>query len=160
MYDEKFMRLAILQSEKCKKSKDVPVGCVIVRDKQIISVAHNKKEAKKSSLAHAEILAIKKANKKLKNENLTGCEMYVTFEPCLMCAGAIIGARIKYVYFGAYDNRFSTVKELSQFTTNHHTNFYGGYLKDECSNLLTRFFKEIRANDRNDDGSKAKDKKY
>lgn len=151
MYEDKFMILAVNESKKCAKSQDVPVGCVIVQNGNVISKSHNQKEMKKTSTAHAEVLAIDKACKKLQCANLSGCDMYITFEPCLMCAGAIVGARIQNVYFGAYDKRFGTVDKLAQFATNHHTHFEGGYHIEECQNMLSNFFREIRKNDSNHD---------
>ena len=104
--DEKFMRLAIKEAIKAKEIDEVPIGCVIVYDGKVIAKAYNKREKLNSSLAHAEILAIKKACKKLDSWRLEECTMYITLEPCIMCGGAIIQSRIKRVVYGARDYRF------------------------------------------------------
>ena len=107
-----YMRLCLKETKKCNKHKDVPVSAIIVKDDVIISKAYNRREKDNLTCAHAEILAINKANKKLKTNRLDGAEIYVTKEPCLMCMGAILSARISKIYFGAEDKRFGT-KELA-----------------------------------------------
>ena len=104
-----FMKLAISEGQKCLKTHDVPVGAVIVKNDKVVAFAHNLKEKKRNCLCHAELLAISKASKKLKNFRLSDCDIYVTKEPCLMCMGAILSARIRKVYFGASDKRFGTI---------------------------------------------------
>lgn len=146
---EVFMRQAIQLAKKAEKRGDVPVGAVIVCNNKVIAKGYNLKEKRKNALLHAEIVAINKASSVLKNYRLDNCEIYVTFEPCLMCVGAILSARIKKVYFGAYDNRFGA----SDLLTNNNFNFVseveGGILKEECSQLLTSFFKGLRGNKKN-----------
>ena len=139
-----FMKLAIREGEKSLKNRDVPVGAVIVKDGKIISSAHNQKEKKKSCVCHAEILAIHKASKKLRNFRLNDCEIYVTKEPCLMCMGAILSARIKKIYFGANDKRFGTIDFAKDNNFNHKCDYEGGLLKDECERLLSSFFAGLR----------------
>lgn len=147
-YNEKFMLKAMNLAKKAFEFDEVPVGAVIVKDGKIIAQAFNKRESSFDATAHAEILAIKKACKKLKDFRLLDCEMYVTLEPCVMCAGAIINARIDNVYFGAYiSNGSISSQEISEKSElNHKTNFYGGYFKDENSELVSRYFKEKRKN--------------
>lgn len=139
-----FMRIALKEGEKCLKTHDVPVGAVIVKDDKIIAVAHNLKEKKKSCLFHAELLAIDKASKKLKNFRLNDCDIYVTKEPCLMCMGAILSARIRKIYYGAKDKRFGTVNLAKENNFNHKCMVEGGVLEKECEELLTSFFSKLR----------------
>lgn len=139
---EKYMEKAI---EIAKKSAiEVPVGAVVVQNNKVIAIAHNTNVKTKLSTNHAEILAINKACKKLKTNKLVDCDIYVTKEPCLMCMGAIIGSRIKNLYFGCYDPRFKVVEKLDNFTFNHHVNIQGGILEDKCAKLLSDFFKQLR----------------
>lgn len=139
---EKYMEKAI---EIAKKSViEVPVGAVVVQNDKVIAIAHNTNVKTKLSTNHAEILAINKACKKLKTNKLVDCDIYVTKEPCLMCMGAIIGSRIKNLYFGCYDPRFKVVEKLDNFTFNHHVNIQGGILEDKCAKLLSDFFKQLR----------------
>lgn len=141
-----YMKIAINQAKIASKHGDIPVGAVVVCNGEIIAKAYNKKQITLNAINHAEILAISKASKKLKDYRLTDCEMYVTFEPCLMCVGAILSARIKKVYFGAYDSRFGASQLLKQNNFNHTTEYEGGILEQECSNLLSNFFKDLRTN--------------
>ena len=141
-----YMQLAIKLANKAAKNGDIPVGAVIVCNGKIVGQGYNKKEKNKNALLHAEIIAINQASKKLKDYRLENCELYVTFEPCLMCVGAILSARIKKVYFGAFDNRFGACKLLSENNFNHVAEYEGGVLEAECSSLLTSFFKNLRKN--------------
>ncbi|MBQ2864301.1 MAG: nucleoside deaminase [Clostridia bacterium] len=141
-----YMQLAINLANKAAKQGDIPVGAVVVCNGNIVGTGYNKKEKKKNALMHAEIIAINKASKKLKDYRLEDCELYVTFEPCLMCVGAILSARIKKVYFGAFDNRFGACKLLTENNFNHKASFEGGVMEEECSKLLTSFFKGLRQN--------------
>ena len=146
--DEKFMRLAIKEALKAKEIDEVPIGCVIVYDGKVIAKAYNKREKLKSSLAHAEILAIKKACKKLDSWRLEECTMYITLEPCIMCGGAIIQSRIKRVVYGARDYRFGvngSITNIFDVPFNHKVEIENGILALECSNLISDFFKELRA---------------
>ena len=139
-----FMKLAIIEGNKCLKTQDVPVGAVIVKGEKVIAYAHNLKEKKKNCLCHAELLAISKASKKLKNFRLSDCDIYVTKEPCLMCMGAILSARIRKIYFGASDKRFGTINLAKENNFNHKCDVEGGLLKKECEELLKTFFSKLR----------------
>ena len=139
-----YMREAIREAKKSLKSNDVPVGAVIVKDGEIIAKAYNKREKTQQTIAHAEILAIGIANKKVGNFRLDGCEIYVTKEPCLMCMGAILSSRIKKIYYGARDKRFGTESLAQDNNFNHKCEIEGGVLSSECEGLLTNFFKSIR----------------
>ena len=147
MFEKKFFDLAIEMAKKAYKKDEVPVGCVIVRNGKVIAKAHNNRK-KGSSIDHAEILAIRKACKKLKTFRLDGLELYVTLEPCPMCCGAIINSRIKNCYFGAYDEKSGYAKSLSTMfddtRLNHKVNCEGGFEKEECGRLLSAFFKNKR----------------
>lgn len=145
-YEEKFMLKAMALSQKAYEADEVPVGAVIVKNGKVLSFAFNKRESGFDATAHAEILAIRKACKKLKDFRLIGCDMYVTLEPCVMCTGAILNSRIENVYFGAYiSNGSISAEELSKKAElNHKTNFFGGFLEKENSELVTRYFKEKR----------------
>lgn len=144
----KFMELALKEAKKAYSKKEVPVGAVIVKDDEVIAKAHNLRERKNTSLAHAEILAIEKACKKLKSWRLDGCTMYVTLEPCLMCAGAITQARIKKVVIGALDEKNGVVESIANvFDINTTTKVeYEIENDEECSSILSKFFKELRSN--------------
>lgn len=145
--EEKYMKEAIKEANKARKKGEVPVGAVIVKNGKIISRGHNKREQKKNSLYHAEIIAIDKACKKLKNFRLEECEMYVTLEPCLMCAGAIIQSRIKKVVYGASDEKYGmagTAFNAFLLKSNHTVEIKKDVLKKECSDIITDFFKKLR----------------
>ncbi len=146
--EEKFMKEALKEAKKAYNKLEVPVGAVIVKDGQIIARAHNLKETKYDTTKHAEILAIQKASKKLNSWRLIDCEMYVTLEPCSMCAGALINSRIKKVYIGASDKKTGAVGSvfnlLEDYTFNHKVEYEKGILKEECENMLKDFFKELR----------------
>ena len=122
-------------------------GAVIVKNGEVISTGHNLREEKQNALSHAEIEAINLACQKLGSWRLDDCELYVTLEPCPMCTGAIINARIKTVIFGAYDSKMGcmdSVINLCDYTFNHRPEIYGGIMEDECSAILTEFFKNLR----------------
>lgn len=144
MTDEEYMMLAIAQAKKSLDYGDVPVGAIIVKDEQIISQSFNQKEKIISTCAHAEILAINEANKKLNSNRLDGCTIYTTKEPCLMCMGAILSARIERIVFGANDLRFGTKELATNNNFNHKCEIKGGVLGDKCSKLLSDFFKKLR----------------
>lgn len=145
---EKFMKEALKEAKKAYKKLEVPVGVVIVKDNQIIARAHNVKEEKQDATRHAEIMAIEKASKKLQNWRLNDCEMYVTLEPCPMCAGAIINSRINKVYIGARDEKTgaceSKLNLLADYSFDTSVDAEMGLLEEECKQLLKNFFKEIR----------------
>ncbi|MBQ8196710.1 MAG: nucleoside deaminase [Clostridia bacterium] len=144
----KFMKQAIRQALIAKDKDEVPVGAVIVLDGKVIARAHNTMEKTQLATAHAEINAINKACKKLKSWRLNGAEMYVTVEPCPMCAGAIVNARISKVYFGAYEQKSGCAESkysvLTDSGLNHKTDFEGGIELETCSNLLKSYFKSKR----------------
>ena len=146
--EEKFMKEALKEAKKAYDKLEVPVGAVIVKDGKIIARAHNLKETKFDTTKHAEILAIQKASKKLNSWRLIDCEMYVTLEPCSMCAGALINSRIKKVYIGASDRKTGAVGSvfnlLEDYTFNHKVEYEKGVLQDECESILKEFFKELR----------------
>ena len=146
--DEKYMKEAIKQAKKAAKAGDVPIGCVIVKDDQIIARGYNKRNAKKTTLAHAELLAIEKASKKLGDWRLEECTMYITLEPCQMCAGAIVQARIPRVVAGAMNKKAGcagSILNLFQVEAfNHQVEFSHGLLEQECSGLLSEFFRNLR----------------
>ena len=146
--EEKFMQEAIKEAEKAYKKFEVPVGAVIVKNGKIIAKAHNLKETKLDTTKHAEILAIQRASRKLKSWRLIDCEMYITLEPCTMCAGAIINSRIKKIYIGAMDEKTgaagSKLNLFKDYTFNHKVEVETGVLEEECSQILKDFFKMLR----------------
>lgn len=144
----KFMRAALKQAQVALKKDEVPIGAVIVLDGKIIARAHNLMEKTQQATAHAEILAINKACKKLKSWRLDGAEIFVTIEPCAMCAGAIANARIKKVYFGAFEPKSGCAQSkfcvLSDSGLNHKVEFEGGILQENCANIIKNYFKAKR----------------
>ena len=148
---EKFMKEALKEAKKAYDKLEVPVGCVIVKDGKIISRAHNLKETKKDTTKHAEILAIQKASKKIDAWRLLDCDMYVTLEPCSMCAGAIINSRIRNLYIGTMDKKTgaagSVLNLFEDFTFNHNVIVETGILQTQCEKILKDFFKELRKRD-------------
>ena len=145
---EKFMREALKEAKKAYNKLEVPVGCVIVKEGKIIARTHNLKETKLDTTKHAEMLAIQKASQKLKAWRLLDCEMYVTLEPCSMCAGAIINSRIKKLYIGTMDEKTgaggSVLNLFEDYTFNHKVEVETGIMKEECEKILKDFFKELR----------------
>ncbi|MDD6903256.1 MAG: nucleoside deaminase [Candidatus Borkfalkiaceae bacterium] len=145
---EKFMKIALKEAKKAELKEEVPIGCVITLDGKVFAKAHNLRQTKRLATAHAEILAIEKACRKLGDWRLDGAEIYVTLEPCAMCAGAIANARIKKVYFGAYEKKgggaVSKFNILSESGLNHVTDCEGGVLEEQCSSLLKEFFRSRR----------------
>lgn len=146
---EKFMNEALKEAKKAYKKLEIPVGAIIVKDGKVIARAYNVKEEKNDTTKHAEIIAIQKASKKLESWRLNNCEMYVTLEPCAMCAGAIIQARLKKVYIGTMDEKTgacgSVLNLLQDYKFNHSVELETGILKEESEKLLKEFFKELRA---------------
>ena len=140
------MKLAIKEAKKAFKTGDVPVGAIIVKNNKVIAKAHNMKEKNKNAIKHAEIIAIEKACKKLKNWHLEDCELYVTLEPCLMCCGAIIQSRIKKLYYGVKSDRFGYVESVDKlFNKNTHIMTEVRNLNDtESLKILQDFFKNKR----------------
>ncbi len=142
-----FMNEAIKLAIEAAEEGEVPVGAVVVKDGKIVGTGRNRREFGKNALAHAEIEAINNACKNLGGWRLFGCDLYVTLEPCPMCAGAIINSRIENVYFGAYDEKAgscSSVVNLFSLPYNHKPEVYGGIHEQECSDLLKVFFKKLR----------------
>lgn len=146
--EEKFMREAVKQAKKAAAIGETPVGAVIVQRGKIIARGYNNRETKKNALMHAEITAIDKACRKLGGWRLPECDIYVTLEPCPMCSGAIINARIDNVYFGAYDKKSgcagSTVNLFKDGLFNHNVHVTGGIMETECADILSSFFRELR----------------
>ena len=144
----KFMRLAIKEAVKAKEKDEVPIGAVLVLDGKVVARGHNLMEKTQLATAHAEINVINKACKKLKSWRLDGAELYVTIEPCPMCAGAIANARIKKVYFGAFERKsgcaYSKFPILSESGLNHTVEFEGGILENECAEIIKNYFKAKR----------------
>lgn len=143
------MELAYKEALKALKNNDVPVGAVVVLNDKVIARAYNKKEKTGRATAHAEVLAIEKANKKIGDFRLENATLYVTLEPCIMCAGAIVSSRIKKVVYGASDPRFGACKSLINvfdLKLNHNVLLEGGILEEKCSKLIKDFFKELRKN--------------
>ena len=142
-FKEKYMRLALNEAKKAELIDEVPIGCVIVKDNKVISRGHNMREKKNDVTSHAEIEAIRKANKKLKDWQLIDCDLYVTIEPCLMCTGAIIQSHIRNIYYGSEDPKggglVSSLKINEVSNLNHHPHIEGGILKDECSNIVKNY---------------------
>ena len=145
---EHYMKQALKEAEKAYKKLEVPVGAVIVKDGKIIARAHNQKETRTDTTKHAEILAIQKASKKLESWRLIDCEMYVTLEPCSMCAGAMINSRIKKVYIGAMEEKTgaagSVLNLFNYYSFNHKVEVEKNVMKQECENILKDFFKNLR----------------
>ena len=145
--DERFMAAAIEQAKLAGSIDEVPIGAVVVKDDEIVGVGFNKRETGKNALYHAEIEAIDNACKKLGGWRLWQCEMYVTLEPCPMCAGAIINSRLKRVVYGCCDAKAGSCKSVTDLFAlpyNHRPECIGGVMEQECSALLTDFFRELR----------------
>lgn len=146
---EKFMRLALKEAEKAYSLKEVPIGCVIVKDGYVIARGYNRRNTDRNVLNHAEMDAIRTACKKIKDWRLEDCEIYITLEPCPMCAGAIVQARIPHVIIGAMNPKAgcagSVVNLLDMPGFNHQCEVVRGVLEDECSEMLSEFFRELRA---------------
>lgn len=142
-----FMREALSKAKEAAQYGEVPVGCVIVKDGRIIACTNNRTNRDLSATKHAEILAIEEAGRVLESSNLSGCDLYVTLEPCPMCAGAIINAKISKVVFGAFDLNYGacgSVINLFTLPNTHTPECYGGIMEDDCSKVLTDFFQNIR----------------
>ena len=142
------MSLALKEAQKALLEDETPIGCVIVKDDKVIARGHNLRESKNLVTSHAEIEAITKANKKLKSWRLVDCDLYVTIEPCIMCAGAIIQSRIRNVYYGAKDLKGgafgSSINILEANNINHRPNIIGGILEEECAIIIRNYFKNKR----------------
>lgn len=147
--DEKYMKEAIRQAKKAYAIGEVPIGCVIVYEDKIVGRGYNRRTVDKNTLAHAELIAIKKASKKLGDWRLEGCTMYVTLEPCQMCSGAIVQSRMTRVVVGCMNPKAgcagSVLNLLQMEEFNHQAELTTGVLGDECSQMMKAFFKELRA---------------
>ena len=144
--ENKFMKAALKEAEKALAAGEVPIGAVIVAYDKIVSRGHNRRTAKQIATAHAEIEAIEKACKKFKSWRIPECEIYVTLEPCPMCMGAMLNARIKKCYFGAPEGKGRTLTEqiANANLVNHVIEVEGGIMENECAEILSAFFKEMR----------------
>lgn len=142
-----FMSEALILAKQAENHADVPVGAVIVFEDKIVAKGQNKRQEDENSLLHAEICAIDEACRCLGRKNLSGCTLYVTLEPCPMCAGAIINSRIDRVVFGAYDDKagcFGTLADFAGLPFNHRPDIIGGYMEKQCSEILSNFFEKVR----------------
>lgn len=146
--DEKFMKVAIAQAKKAYALGEVPIGCVIVYEGKIIGRGYNRRTIDKNTIAHAEMIAIKKASKKMDDWRLEDCTMYVTLEPCQMCSGAIVQSRMKKVVIGCMNPKAgcagSILNLLQMEEFNHQVELETGVLEEECSRMMTNFFRELR----------------
>lgn len=146
----KFMKMALKEAEKARVEHEVPIGAVIVQDGKVIARAHNTKNKNGNALLHAEMIVLNKAAKKVGGWRLLDCDLYVTLEPCPMCAGACINARVRSVIFGAYDEKAGCCGTLYNLPVdtrfNHRPTVVGGVMEKECGQILTEFFKSLRKN--------------
>ena len=147
---EFYMSKALKEAFKASQIDEVPIGCVIVKDNKIIARGHNKREIKNDVTSHAEMEAIRKANKKLNSWRLVDCDLYVTIEPCIMCMGAIYQSHIRKIYYGAPDPKGGAVNSSINFkeikNLNHYPEIEGGVLREECSQIIKDYFKNKRKN--------------
>ena len=152
--EEKFMREALRLAQKAKKKGEVPIGAVVVLDGKIIGRGYNLRTKRQLATAHAEMRAIDRACRKLHSWRLPGAELYVTLEPCPMCMGAVLNARIGRVYFGAYEQKGRSLTEAlaNANLLNHKVEVTGGVMQEECAGVLTSFFSEMRAREKEKKG--------
>jgi len=143
-----FMQEALIEAQKAFDINEVPVGCVIVYDNKVIGRGHNRRTIENNPLGHAEIIAINEACKYIGDWRLEDCHIYVTVEPCPMCAGAILQARMKALYFGAWNKKAgacgSVIDIISEDRFNHKVEMYSGIMQEECSQMMSRFFARLR----------------
>ncbi len=145
--DIKYMQQALSLAEQGARLGEVPVGAIVVKDGQVVAMAHNEREILPDATAHAEILAVRRACAALGTNRLSGCTLYVTLEPCPMCAGALANARVEHVVFGAYDARggaCGSMMRIQQYPLYYTPTFRGGVLADACARVLTEFFASKR----------------
>lgn len=146
--DEKFMKLAMKEAEKAGQMDEVPIGAILVQDHEVIATGYNIREKTQTTLSHAELIAIEQANEKLGSWRLDDCTLYVTLEPCPMCAGAIVQARVKRVVFGAFDPKAgcagTLMNLLEESRFNHQVEVVSGVMEEECKLLIKDFFKRLR----------------
>lgn len=141
---EQYMQLALKQANKAYQNDEVPVGAVIVKDNEVIGLGHNTNETAQNPLKHAEINTIEQAVQATNNKNLSGSSIYVTLEPCMMCLGAIMNAKIDHVYFGAFDLEYGNLISNEHYKLNKDIKWCSGILQEECSQLLSDYFKNKR----------------
>jgi len=150
MYEEQHMRMALDLAKIAFENDEVPVGAIVVRNREVLGIGFNKVITKKSVTSHAEILAINNASQALGNYRLSNCDLYVTLEPCHMCAKAIVDARINFLYFGAMEQKTGAIQSNDHFLErkhlNHRVGFSGGHMKQESAALLKKFFELKRKN--------------
>jgi len=147
MNHSKYMKIALKEAKKAYKKGEVPIGAVVVNNGKVISKGHNLREKSNKATAHAEIIAIEKANKKMKSWRLDTCSIYVTIEPCPMCAGAIIQSRLKQVIYGAPEYKTGSHKSITNLFDqpfNHKVEVISGVMEKECGNIITNFFQKLR----------------
>jgi|SRR5690625_342324 len=148
--DEKYMQMAITEAKKAESINEVPIGAIIVCDDEVIASGYNRREKTQMAIAHAEMMAIKEANEKVGSWRLEDCTLYVTLEPCPMCAGAIVQSRIKRVVYGANDHKAgcagTIINLLNEKKFNHQVEVINGILEEDCSLLLSNFFQKLRKN--------------
>ena len=158
--DERYMKEAIRQARKAEALDEVPIGCVIVYDGRIIARGYNRRNTDKNTLSHAELNAIRKASRKLGDWRLEGCTMYITLEPCQMCAGAIVQARVTRVVIGSRNPKAgcagSVLNLLQMAEINHQGELTEGVLTEECSNMLSEFFRNLRVRKKQEKEERAK----
>ncbi|MBQ8882749.1 MAG: tRNA adenosine(34) deaminase TadA [Clostridia bacterium] len=146
--DEFYIKKCIELAHKAQLKGDIPVGALVVCDGKIVARSGNRREVDNDPTAHAEIIVLRRAGKKLGRRNLSGCTLYVTLEPCVMCAGAIINSRVDKVVFGAYDHRFGCCGSIYNLPTdtkfNHRPEVVGGILESECAEQISSFFRAVR----------------
>lgn len=146
--ENKFMKIALMEAHEAIKEGEMPVGAVVVRDGEVIARGHNVRNELHDPTLHAEIVAIRKACEVLGDWRLSDCDLYVTLEPCVMCSGAIINARMKSVYFGAYDPEYGAaggrIDLFSKSYFGSNTGVYGGIMEEECTSMLKNFFASLR----------------
>lgn len=157
MNDEHYMRLAIEEAKKAEEIGEVPIGAVIVKDGEVIARAHNLRETAQRAIAHAEVLAIDQACQQTGSWRLEDTTLYVTLEPCAMCAGAIVLSRVKRVVFGASDPKGgcagTLMNLLQEKRFNHQVEVVSGVLQEECSQMLSEFFRQLRIKKKQNDGN-------
>lgn len=141
---EKYMELALKEAEKAYQNDEVPVGAVIVKDNEVIGLGHNTNETAQNPLRHAEINVIEQAVQAINNKNLAGASIYITLEPCMMCLGAIMNAKINNIYFGTFDLEYGNLISNEHYKLNKDIKWYSGILQAECSQLLSDYFKKKR----------------
>lgn len=147
MDDKAYMKLALMEAKKAAANDEVPVGAVVVKDGVVIASAHNEVEKNHDATAHAEILALRRASEAIEDWRLSECTLYVTLEPCCMCAGAMVNARLSRVVFGAFDERYGCCFSLLELTNNvlsHTVETIGGICEKECASILNMYFQKKR----------------